>query len=513
MAIKIKDRKAELQRQLEEIDKQLLPLLEAEAIDNARINFYQFCVYMDPDFFTPEKKHLKQLADNLQEITEGKTNKLAASLPPRGGKSYVVTLWCAWMIGKDDKASIMRNTYAAALAEKFSRDLRDGILISDKYKKVFPNIKKVSGSVDNWSVNGRTQPTYFCAGVGGPITGFGCKTAAILDDPIKNIEEALSETVIEGLWNWYTSTHLSRLESGCPIIHVATRWTRRDPIGRLTDPNSEFYQSDIKSIVIPALDENGRSFCEEIKTTEEYLELKRITEDFIWEAEFMQNPIESKGLLYPIEELKRFIMADLGSKKPDGIVGFTDTADKGEDYLSSPIGKIFGSHTYITDVVFSQEGVEVTEPLVAQMIIDTNCYIMKIESNNGGGQYCRNIRNLIKGKSKCMVTDEHQSSNKETRILMNSGYIKEYFHFRSDYEPGSDYDKFMRALTSYVKMGKNRHDDAPDSLTSLAEFIRYMVFPGKPVEKKKDDFGLLYQEPEEGEPDISYIEMKVRGRR
>jgi len=397
----------------------------------------------------------------------------------------------------------MRNTYAAALAEKFSRDLRDGIMIDEKYKKVFPHIKKVSGSVENWSINSRTQPSYFCAGVGGPITGFGCGLA-IIDDPVKNIEEAMSETVITGLWNWYTSTHCSRMEKGCPEIHIATRWTRKDPIGRLTDSDSEYYKPNMKVISIPALTDEGKSFCEAVKTTDEYYELKRITEDFIWEAEYMQHPIESKGLLYPIEELKRFTMDDLKTKKPDGIVGFTDTADKGNDYLSSPIGKIFNGFTYVTDVVFSQESVEITEPLVAQMVIDTGCYLMKIEANNGGRQYCRNIRDLIKGKSKCMVVDEHQSSNKETRILMNAGYVKENFYFRSDYELGSDYDKFMRALTGYVKMGKNNHDDAPDSITSLAELIRYMVFPGKPAEKKRDDFGLYKDEDEDDLPQ-SYI--------
>lgn len=497
----------------EEIE--LLQLLEQEFIDRAREDFWKFCQWMDEDFFTKEKPHLKLIARELQDVYEGKTKRLALSLPPRGGKSYIVSLFCAWVIGKrvtdKKRPSIMRNTYAAKLAEKFSRDIRDGIIPDQKYQRVFPNVT-ANGAIDNWSVGKSTQPAYFCAGVGGPITGFGVKDLAILDDPIKNIEEALSENVIEGLWNWYTSTHLSRLESGCPEIHIATRWTRKDPIGMLSDPNSEYYDPSMRVISIPALDENGKSFCEEIKTTEEYYELKRITEDFIWEAEFMQNPIESKGLLYPIEELKRFSMEDLSNKKPDGVIGFTDTADKGDDYLCAPIGKIFNGHIYVTDVVFSQDSVEVTEPLVAQMLIDTNCYMMKVEANNGGRQFCRNVRNLIKGKSNCILVDEHQSTNKETRILMNVGYIKEYFYFRSDYSPGSDYDKFMRALTSYVKFGKNKHDDAPDALTSLAEHIRYMTLPGKPAEQRRDDFKIYGNGQNVDELHDSYINMTISGR-
>lgn len=495
----------------EQIQQLQIEYMEEGRLKKTRNNFYEFCRYMDPTFFTDGKQHLKLIAEAFQEVADGKVKELAISMPPRAGKSYITSLFCAWMLGNNPDGSIMRNSYAAKLAEKFSKDIRDGLMMNEKYLKVFPEMN-VNGAIDNWTINKRTQPAYFCAGVGGPITGFGCKTLAILDDPIKNIEEALSETVIENVWNWYTSTHMSRLETGCPEIHIATRWTRKDPIGRLTDPNSEAYKPNMKVINIPALDENGNSFCEEVKTTVEYLSMKKITEDFIWEAEFMQNPIESKGLLFPIEELKRFKMDDIKTKKPDGVIGFTDTADKGEDFLCSPVGSVFNGYTYITDVVFTQDGVEITEPLVADMIIRTKCYMMKIESNNGGGQYCRNIRNLIRGKSSCMVTDENQSTNKETRIIMNAGYIKEYFYFRSDYEPGSDYDKFMRALTNYVKMGKNKHDDAPDGVTGLAETVRYLTFPGSNQPLKRDPF-LYREEQETGELDDSYINMSVAGRR
>jgi len=484
----------------------------------ARRIFYEFCVYMDPVFFTHGKKHLKLIADAFQSVADGNIKKLAISLPPRAGKSYITSLFCAWMLGKDPKGSIMRNSYAAKLAEKFSKDIRDGIIIYPKYKELFPEVKlsKNNQAVDGWSLEGNTQPSYFCAGVGGAITGFGCKLVAILDDPLKNIEEALSETTIENVWNWYTSTHLSRLENDCPEIHIATRWSRKDPIGRLTDENSEEYNPDFKVINIAALDDKGKSFCEEIKTTKEYEAIKKVTDEFIWEAEYMQHPVESKGLLYPIEELKRFSLEELKTinkdgnkvfKQADGIIGFTDTADKGSDFLCSPIGKKFGEYTYVTDVVFTQDGVEITEPLVAQQLIDTKCEIMKIESNNGGSSYARNVRNLIKGKCYCMVIDEPTTQNKETRILMNAGYIKEYFYFRNDYLPGSDYDKFMRALTSYIKLGKNKHDDAPDAVTGLAEYVKYRV-TGK--SKKDEHYNFPSERPKHDifdpiEVDDSYI--------
>jgi len=451
---------------------ELLGLLELEQIDRARDNFYSFCAWMDPKFFTPGKPHLKQIAEAFQKVAEGTVKKLMISMPPRAGKSYATSLFCAWLVGRQPEGSIMRNSYAAELAEKFSYDIRQ-IVQTDKYLAIFPGVKlkQDKKAVNDWALTKAKQTTYFCAGVGGAITGKGCTLVAILDDPIKNIEEALSETVIEKVWNWYTSTHLSRLETGCPEIHIATRWSRKDPIGRLL----EDYGDDWAVIVIPALTDSGETFCEEIKTTAELMDIKKVNEEFIWEAEYMQNPIEAKGLLYPIEHLNRFTMADLATKKPDGIIGFTDTADRGDDYLCSVTGKRYGDYTYITDVVFTQDGVEVTEPLVAQKIIDTKEDIEIIEANNGGTSYARNVRKLVKPKWKCSVVDQHETTNKETRILMNAGYIKEYFYFRSDYEPGSDYDKFMRALTSYVKIGKNKHDDAPDGVTGLATRMKTMV--------------------------------------
>jgi predicted phage terminase large subunit-like protein len=496
--VDMENRKKEIELRVMELQKNIVEPLEAHD------NFWKFCVYYDPLFFTERKRHLKQIAGALQDIADGRIKKLAISLPPRGGKSYVISLFCAWMLGRNPKGSVMRNSYAAKLAEKFSKDIRDGILLSDRFRKVFPGagLSSSNSAVDGWSIEGNTQPSYFCAGVGGPITGFGCNLLAILDDPIKNIEEALSELTIENVWNWYTSTHLSRLETGCPEIHIATRWSRKDPIGRLTDPFSEEYDPDMVVIRIPALDDRGRSFCEDVKTTEEYHQIKKITESSIWEAEYMQNPIEEKGLLFPIESLKKFTLMELGNRQPDGIVSVCDTADEGTDYLCMPVDKIFGSKTYIVDVLFTQDGVEVTEPMAAKMIIDNRVQVLKVEANSGGKSWARNVKKLFKPKWHCQVMDEQTTTNKETRILMNSGYVKEYFYFRSDYTPGSDYDKFMRYLTSYVKMGTNKHDDAPDAVTMLAEYIQTNFRA-----RKRTDSDLTHGGT------YTYVELKMKGYR
>lgn len=470
-------------------------------------NFYSFCKYIDEEYFTESKWHLKLICKYLQMIADKKIKQLAISMPPRSGKSYTVSLFHAWLVGKYPKMASMRNSYAAELADKFSRNIKD-ILENEKYKTIFPDveIRQDKRSIADWSTKDARDSTYFCAGVGGAITGKGCNLVATLDDPIKNIEEALSPLILDNIWNWYTSTHLSRCESGCAELHVATRWSKKDPIGRILEDKTEVdVEPYVKrydlwtSIVIPALID-GKSFCEEVKTTEEYLEIKNITDSAIWEAEFMQNPVDVKGLLYPAEELQKFKLTDIVNKNPDGIVGYTDVADQGSDFLCSIVGKKFGDFTYITNVIFSQEGVEITEPLVAEMVINTKCKLMTVESNAGGKSFGDNVRKILKNISSDLKRKHHEgyasyetmqkaseidgyniypivnTQNKETRIILNAGYVKQYFVFRDDYPPGSDYDLFMRHLTSYVKMGKNKYDDAPDCITGLAIYIQNNFF-------------------------------------
>lgn len=490
--------------------KKLYETYQKLEIAEARENFYSFCKYMDNEFFTPNKPHLKIICQAFQDIADGKIKKLAISLPPRAGKSYCTSLFCAWWLGENPRDGIMRNSYGAELAEGFSYSIRE-MVQSEKYLKVFPKVKLKADkkNVSDWAFTTAKQTSYFCAGVGGAITGKGAKMA-ILDDPLKNIEDALSDAVVEKTWNWYTSTHMSRLEKNGVNIHIATRWSKKDPIGRLTDPYSPFYDKDFKVIVIPALDSEGKSFCEEIKSTEEYYDLKKITEGFIWEAEFMQNPVEEKGLLFSMESLNKFKMSEIQGKTQDGVIGFTDTADRGSDYLCSLIGKQFGRYTYITDVVFTQLPIEVTEALVAQQIIDTKCEIMKIESNSGGRSFARNVRTLAEKKWYCQIIDEATTSNKETRILMNSGYVREFFYFRTDYLPGSDYDKYMRQLTSYVLMGRNTHDDATDATCMLGEYVKVLNFD-KPSERKRLNSHYTFEKDEERELefDKSYVDFFV----
>ncbi len=430
-----------------------------------RRNFYEFCKMYDPGFFAPDKPHLKLIADSFQKIAERKINKLMVSLPPRAGKSYITSLFCAWMLGRNPAESIMRNSYSMEIAGKFSYDVR-GIICSAKYRTVFPGteLKNDRGAIGDWALTTAKQSSYFCAGVGGSITGKGCSLIAVLDDPVKNIEDALSETIIDKTWAWYTSTHLARMESGCAEIQIATRWSRRDVIGRLRD----IQPAEWVEICIPALNDAGESFCEAIKTTAEYEAIRTINDSFIWSAEYMQEPVEKSGLLFELSELNRF--EDALPVSYDGIAGYCDTADSGNDYLCAVIGGMKTGKIYITNVLLSREGMEITEQRLADLIIQTQCTVMTIESNAAGKIFTRNVRQILNTRGyRCELREVFNSKNKETRILMHSGIVKNTCFFKNGYNPGSDYDKFIRQLTGYVKSGRNKHDDAVDAVTGLVE--------------------------------------------
>ncbi|TFD92193.1 terminase large subunit [Dysgonomonas capnocytophagoides] len=433
---------------------------------------------MDPSFFA--KRHfLKKVAAAFMRVYVAFSNnmiyRLAVSMPPRAGKSYISSLFISWMFGHFPEESVMRNCCADPLYNKLSYDTRD-IVRSRKFNEIFSEIrlKGDKQNVHGWSIEGARQVSYFGAGVGGTVIGFGASMLAMTDDLYKSLEDALSDNNNEKTWSWKQGTHDSRIEGNCCSIDIGTRWSASDVLGRLEESREGEYYDEI--IRISALDENDRSFCEDVHTTEYYHELRAETEDSIWMAEYMQEPIEAKGLLFPKSELKRFKKADIQGRVPDGKIGATDVADEGNDDFSSPFASVFGDQLFITDILFTKDAVEITGPRLAQMIIDISPDRMRIESNNGGKIFSNDVRRLVKENdeyNRCLIEARPTTKNKETRILMKSGWIKAHCHFltESEYEKGSDYWWFIKWLTSYKKEGGNAHDDAPDSMTILAEFF------------------------------------------
>jgi hypothetical protein len=217
-----------------------------------RRDFWQFCLFYDYEFYS-KRRFLHQIAVSFQEIEEKKINSLSVSMPPRAGKSYITSLFCAWVIGRNPTESVMRNTCTATLYLKFSYDVRT-IVKSDKFKQVFNNIhlSDDKANLQGWNTNHSKQVGYFGAGVGGTIIGFGATKIGVTDDLYRNLEDALSDTVNDRIIQWKEATHDSRFESGCARIDIGTRWSINDVIGR--NIQQKIYD---KSIIVAALNENN----------------------------------------------------------------------------------------------------------------------------------------------------------------------------------------------------------------------------------------------------------------
>jgi predicted phage terminase large subunit-like protein len=429
----------------------------------ARRDFWLFCLYMDAEFFD-DRLFLKDIADAMQEIEEGKIKSLAVSMPPRAGKSYVTSLFCAWALGRNPTQSVMRNTCTATLYVKFSYDVR-AIVKSDKFREVFTEIRLSDdkSNLNGWNTNKAKMVSYFGAGVSGTIIGFGATKVGITDDLYRGMEDALSDTINDRIIQWKEATHDSRFERGCARIDIGTRWSRNDIIGRNT--NDGEYD---KQIIVKALDEKGKSFCEAVMSTEEYIKKKSKTPKHIWKAEYMQEPIDIEGRLF--EGMNVISESDYDKIKEEitGHIAYCDVADVGMDYTALAIAGIGKDKIYIVDYLFTRDNTDITIPLVADKLTKWGVNYCRIESNSMGAMFARSVQRNTKSR----ILQVHNTTNKMTRIIMQSAFIIQNFCF---VDQNNDHcSLFMENAESFSKEGKNKNDDAPDCLAGLSMFIRSM---------------------------------------
>lgn len=436
----------------------------------AKYQFWEFCLWYDREFFE-QRQFLRQVADAFQWVYEeyiaGRARRITVSMPPRTGKSYITSLFCAWWLGKLPEQSVMRNACTAKLYRKFSYDVRK-IIRSMQWKSVFPGtyLSANQQSVEGWNLEQARQVSYFGAGVGGTIIGFGANLA-ISDDLYSGMEDALSETYNDTVEMWKQSDHDSRKEKNCPEIFIGTRWTLRDVIGRAIEEG----KIDRK-VIIPALI-NGKSFCEDVKSTEEYLQLREETDEAIWEAEYMQEPIENKGVLFPLSELKLYDPNQVDLSKSEFAMMQIDPADTGGDFYAAPCAFLIDDRVYIDKVIFNTNGTDSNIPDSVELAVSRRLNQVNVEGNSAWILLGKDIRQKIQERyPDCEVRIIKNTTNKETRILAGSSWVKNHVYFRSDYRDDRQYYAFIRNITGYLREGGNKHDDAPDVLAGLSSFFQ-----------------------------------------
>jgi len=445
--------------------------LEAQK-ELARRFFYDYCKLKYPKHYTEDRVFLKNVCNKLQTFLEQNEKRfLVITIPPRHYKSFTGTALVEWVFGKDNTKKVMTGSYNETLSTTFARKVRDcieekpsnGILT---YNDIFPKTKVKYGqaSASLWALDESSQDNYLATSPTGTATGFGANLI-LIDDIIKNDQEAYSDLVLDKHWSWFTNTMLSRTEGDdWKVIVIMTRWATNDLAGKIL----EAYEDEgVEHVSYKAVQDDGSMLCDSILNNHDYeLKTKEMNDDIV-QANYNQQPVDIKGRLYT--DLKEY------EKLPDGEhkkFNYTDTADKGTDYLCSVDYIIHESEVYITDVVMSDEAMEVTEPMVASMLYVDSVDESTIESNNGGRGFARNIERILSEKynsNKCVVRWEAQTANKEARILTSSAWVQKHVYFPVGWR--IRYKDFYKQLTSYQKKGKNKHDDAPDVLAAIYERV------------------------------------------
>lgn len=454
------------------IDKALIKL--HAKIELARREFFFYCNLKAPDFYKSDRKYLVELCNDLQSFYESdEYDALIINEPPRHGKSRTASLLVEWILGKNQDEKIMTGSYNETLSTMFSKNVRNGIMetkadpMKPVYSDVFPNvrIKRGDGAMNLWSLEGGYN-NYLATSPGGTATGFGA-SLLVVDDLIKSYEEACNEATKEKHWEWFTNTMLSRLEEGGKIIIIMTRWASDDLAGKALEelPESGY---KIKHIKMKALQDDGTMLCEEVLSRKSFEAKKKVMGEDVVSANYQQEPIDLKGRLYT-----SFKTYDGELPQFKYIKNYTDTADTGNDYLCSiNYGVTFQNEAYILNVLYTKEGMEVTEPAQAKMMFEDEVNIADIESNNGGRSYSRNVERIMRERyktNKTVFRSFHQSKNKAARILSNSTWVMEHIYFPHNWK--HRFPEYYEAMTKYQKEGKNKHDDAPDATTGIAEKI------------------------------------------
>lgn len=451
-------------------------IIKQAKLELARREFFFYCHLKAPDFYKSDRKYLVDLCNSMQEFYEGDDEVLIINLPPRMGKSRSAGLFVEWVLGKNQKEKIMTGSYNETLSTMFSKNVRNSIqeekADADKiiYSDIFPGVKIKSGdgAMNLWSLeNGHNN--YLATSPTGTATGFGC-SLLIIDDLIKNAEEAFNENKLESHWEWFTKTMLSRLEGKRKQIIIMTRWSSGDLAGRAL----EYYKEEgkkVKHITKKALQDDGTMLCDEVLNYKAYKSIIRAMGPEIASANYQQEPIDLKGRLYSSIKTYETLPKDAnGNLLFTTIKNYTDTADTGSDYLCSINYGVYEKEAYVLDVIYTKEPMEVTEPLLANSLYDYGVNEADIESNNGGRGFARSVERILKEKyksNKTKINWFHQSKNKQARILSNSTWVMDHIYFPKNW--GDRWSEFAKAILTYQKEGKNKYDDGPDVLTGVAE--------------------------------------------
>lgn len=434
-------------------------------------------------FYLPKRKQLNKhgLIQAMQDLEDDKLDILSISMPPGTQKTTLEKFFSSWIIGRHPKDYSLFFSHSGDITRMFYDGVLD-ITTSEEYtwSEIFPDVKLRDTNAKAEKMDfGKYKPFYSlqCTSVGSKNSGkVRCNRYLYCDDLIGGIEEALNKSRLDNLWRIYSvDARQRKLNEQVKEIHIATRWSVHDVIGRL----QRAYEGSKRArfIAVPDIDpvtgESNFNYKYNGMSVEFFKDQEAIMDPISYKCLYKNEAIEREGLLYHDEDLRRF--ASLPVREPDAILGICDVKNKGTDFMFLPCMLQYGSDYYLTECICDDNtdyGVQYER--LSDLIVNTNMQQCEFESNSGGDRVSYEVNKLVEEKGgRCNITDKPTETNKETRIIVNADWVKKHVLFRTkeNYSPKEDYGIMMSWLVTYSVVGKNVHDDVPDGLANFALYV------------------------------------------
>ena len=452
-----------------------------------------FILYMEIDrpydkqFYLPRRKQLKPITEDLDRLARGELEMLGVSLAPGVGKTTLAEFFLCRIGGKNPELSILVGSHSNAFLRGMYGEILRMLDKDGEYKwhDIFPNLQVINTNALDMMIDlgesakdGKRFMTYEFSSIGSGNAGkVRASNLLYCDDLVDGLETALSKERLDKLYNSYATDYRQRKLGNAKELMISTRWSLQDVLGRLEtlyDGNDR-----AKFINCPAWDENEQSLFDYPipagLTTKFLHEQKEAMDDASFRALYLGQPVERSGLLYCEDELRRYF--ELPDREPDAILAVCDTKSTGSDFCVMPIAYQYGQDYYIEDVVCDDSPPNVVDIRLEAKLLLHNVQMAQFESNAAGGKTAEKVQAAIKAQGgRTKITSKWTQSNKETRILVASPFVIEHFLFKDNsvIKEDREYRRFMSQMLSYTLKGKNSHDDVPDALSLLSQYVQGM---------------------------------------
>lgn len=466
-------------------DRNAVELYRKSLLFDAPHDFDAYCRYLEwareprKRFYEPRRKQLKPMVDALQDLEDGRLELLTISQPPGTGKTTLALFFLTWVSGRNPELSTLIGSHSSGILRGMYGELlrivqKDGEYL---YNEIFPSSPLVETNSKDLQIDLGASKRFSTIQMTSPGASNAGKSRAsnylYCDDLVEGLETAMSADRLDKLWQQYTVDLRQRKIGTAKELHIATRWSVRDVIGRLQAQ----YEDDPKArfLAFPALDEHDESNFDYPYdlgfTSEFYRQQREIMDDVSWRCLYMNEPVERSGLLFAPEELRRYY--SLPEEQPDSIIAVCDTKDMGPDYCVLPICLRYGSDCYITSILCDNGKPDAIEERIIEWLINENVKKCRFESNRGAGRVAESIQKRVRERGGITrITTKWTQTNKETRIIASAPYVKEHFVFRAESEYDKEYRTAMAQMCGWTMAGKNKHDDVCDAMSMLVDYVQ-----------------------------------------